>query len=39
MSEVSKKTQEFKKINITSQNNNKDTTNIGNFREKYCFIK
>ena len=29
MSEVSKKTQEFKKINITSQNNNKDATNIG----------
>ena len=28
MSEVSKKTQELKKINITSQNNNKDTTNI-----------
>ena len=28
MSEVSKKTQEFKKINITSQSNNKDTTNI-----------
>ena len=27
-SEVSKKTQEFKKINNTSQNNNKDATNI-----------
>ncbi len=37
MSEVSKKTQEFKKINITSQNYNKDTSNISTL-EKNTFL-